>query len=113
MLDALHTFRDSWYTANLMKAVIYSNKPLPALARMAADTLAASNRQISRPEITVPVVHGCAKGINYLCVRRCRVKCCASSLRIDNSVPPQQTDELVTLSSASARARLDWLQNRV
>ncbi|MGP4881759.1 pitrilysin, partial [Klebsiella pneumoniae] len=29
VLDALHTFRDSWYSANLMKAVIYSNKPLP------------------------------------------------------------------------------------
>jgi secreted Zn-dependent insulinase-like peptidase len=27
-----------WYSANLMKAVIYSNKPLPELARMAADT---------------------------------------------------------------------------
>jgi secreted Zn-dependent insulinase-like peptidase len=31
-------FRDCWYSANLMKAVIYSNKPLPELARMAADT---------------------------------------------------------------------------
>ena len=31
VLDALHAFRDRWYSANLMKAVIYSNKPLPEL----------------------------------------------------------------------------------
>ena len=47
-----------------MKAVIYSNKPLPALARMAADTFGrVPNRQVSRPEITVPVVTDAQKGI--------------------------------------------------
>ncbi len=39
VLDALHAFRDKYYSANLMKAVIYSNKPLPELAAMAAQTL--------------------------------------------------------------------------
>lgn len=80
VLDALHTFRDSWYSANLMKAVIYSNKPLPALARMAADTFGrVPNRQISRPEITVPVVTDAQKASLFTMCRRCRVKCCASS----------------------------------
>lgn len=66
VLDALHTFRDSWYSANLMKAVIYSNKPLPALARMAADTFGrVPNRQISQAGNYRPGGHGCAKRHHY------------------------------------------------
>ena len=56
VLDALHAFRDSWYSANLMKAVIYSNKPLPELASIAAATYGrVPNHDIGKPEITVPV----------------------------------------------------------
>ena len=36
--QALKDFHEKYYSANLMKAVIYSNKPLPELAKMAADT---------------------------------------------------------------------------
>ncbi|SQA99689.1 Protease 3 precursor [Cedecea neteri] len=38
LLDALVAFRNKYYSANLMKAVIYSNKPLPELAKIAAET---------------------------------------------------------------------------
>ncbi|MFR0332291.1 insulinase family protein, partial [Escherichia coli] len=34
--QALKDFHEKYYSANLMKAVIYSNKPLPELAKMAA-----------------------------------------------------------------------------
>ncbi|MGP4882810.1 insulinase family protein, partial [Klebsiella pneumoniae] len=83
---ALHTFRDSWYSANLMKAVIYSNKPLPALARMAADTFGrVPNRQISRPEITVPVVTDAQKGIIIHYVPAMPRKVLRVEFRIDNN----------------------------
>lgn len=38
MQQALKDFHEKYYSANLMKAVIYNNKPLPELAKMAADT---------------------------------------------------------------------------
>ena len=56
VLDALHAFRDSWYSANLMKAVIYSNKPLPELASIAAATYGRVPNRYQQTEITVPVV---------------------------------------------------------
>jgi protease-3 len=53
VLDALHAFRDKYYSANLMKAVIYSNKPLPELAGMAAKTFGrVPNKNIDLPQIT-------------------------------------------------------------
>lgn len=80
VLDALHAFRDSWYSANLMKAVIYSNKPLPELASIAAATYGrVPNHDISKPEITVPVVTDAQRASSFTTFRRCRVKCCAWS----------------------------------
>ncbi len=55
---------DKYYSANLMKAVIYSNKPLPELATMAAQTFGrVPNKNIGLPQITVPVVTDAQKGI--------------------------------------------------
>lgn len=110
VLDALHTFRDSWYSANLMKAVIYSNKPLPALARMAADTFGrVPNRQISRPEITVPVVTDAQKASLFTMCRRCRVKCCASSFAstttaIASAAKPMSWSPILSATAARARS---------
>ena len=62
--DALVSFRDTWYSANLMKAVVYSNKPLPELARIAAQTYGrVPNKNIEKPVIDVPVVTDAQKGI--------------------------------------------------
>jgi protease-3 len=56
VLDALLAFRDKYYSANLMKAVIYSNKPLPELAKIAVETFGrVPNKNIERPAINVPV----------------------------------------------------------
>ncbi|HBT6788648.1 TPA: pitrilysin, partial [Klebsiella pneumoniae] len=117
VLDALHTFRDSWYSANLMKAVIYSNKPLPALARMAADTFGrVPNRQISRPEITVPVVTDAQKGIIIHYVPAMPRKVLRVEFRIDNNSDRfrSKTDELVTylIGNRSPGTLSDWLQKQ-
>ena len=117
VLDALHTFRDSWYSANLMKAVIYSNKPLPALARMAADTFGrVPNRQISRPEITVPVVTDAQKGIIIHYVPAMPRKVLRVEFRIDNNSDRfrSKTDELVTylIGTRSPGTLSDWLQKQ-
>jgi len=64
LLDALVAFRDKYYSANLMKAVIYSNKPLPELAKIAVETYGrVPNKNIERPSIDVPVVTDAQKGI--------------------------------------------------
>lgn len=117
VLDALHTLRDSWYSANLMKAVIYSNKPLPALARMAADTFGrVPNRQISRPEITVPVVTDAQKGIIIHYVPAMPRKVLRVEFRIDNNSDRfrSKTDELVTylIGNRSPGTLSDWLQKQ-
>lgn len=117
VLDALHTFRDSWYSANLMKAVLYSNKPLPALARMAADTFGrVPNRQISRPEITVPVVTDAQKGIIIHYVPAMPRKVLRVEFRIDNNSDRfrSKTDELVTylIGNRSPGTLSDWLQKQ-
>ena len=117
VLDALHAFRDSWYSANLMKAVIYSNKPLPALARMAADTFGrVPNRQISRPEITVPVVTDAQKGIIIHYVPAMPRKVLRVEFRIDNNSDRfrSKTDELVTylIGNRSPGTLSDWLQKQ-
>lgn len=117
VLDALHTFRDSWYSANLMKAVIYSNKPLPELARMAADTFGrVPNRQISRPEISVPVVTDAQKGIIIHYVPAMPRKVLRVEFRIDNNSDRfrSKTDELVTylIGNRSPGTLSDWLQKQ-
>lgn len=117
VLDALHTFRDSWYSANLMKAVIYSNKPLPELARMAADTFGrVPNRHISRPEISVPVVTDAQKGIIIHYVPAMPRKVLRVEFRIDNNSDRfrSKTDELVTylIGNRSPGTLSDWLQKQ-
>lgn len=78
--QALKDFHEKYYSANLMKAVIYSNKPLSELAKMAADTFGrVPNKESKKPEITVPVVTDAQKGIIIHYVLRCRVKFCALS----------------------------------
>src|SRR5699024_11829594 len=62
--QALKDFHEKYYSANLMKAVIYSNKPLPELAKMAADTFGrVPNKEGKNPEITGPVSTDAQKAI--------------------------------------------------
>ncbi|MBK0467192.1 pitrilysin [Klebsiella aerogenes] len=117
VLDALHAFRDRWYSANLMKAVIYSNKPLPELASMAAATYGrVPNHDISKPEITVPVVTDAQKGIVIHYVPAMPRKVLRVEFRIDNNSAQfrSKTDELVTymIGNRSPGTLSDWLQKQ-
>ncbi|KNC88367.1 pitrilysin [Trabulsiella odontotermitis] len=115
--DALLAFRDKFYSANLMKAVIYSNKPLPELAQLAVDTYGrVPNKNIERPEINVPVVTDAQKGIIIHYVPALPRKVLRVEFRIDNNTAQfrSKTDELVTylIGNRSPGTLSDWLQKQ-
>ncbi|WP_391488148.1 pitrilysin [Leclercia tamurae] len=117
VLDALHAFRDKYYSANLMKAVVYSNKPLPELAKLAAETYGrVPNKDITRPEITVPVVTDAQKGLIIHYVPAMPRKVLRVEFRIDNNTAQfrSKTDELVNylIGNRSPDTLSDWLQNQ-
>ena len=115
--QALLAFRDQYYSANLMKAVIYSNKPLPELAQMAAQTYGrVPNKSISVPQIDVPVVTDAQKGVLIHYVPALPRKVLRVEFRIDNNTAQfrSKTDELVTymIGNRSPGTLSDWLQNQ-
>lgn len=117
VLDALHAFRDKYYSANLMKAVIYSNKPLPELAGMAAKTFGrVPNKNIDLPQIDVPVVTDAQKSIVIHYVPALPRKVLRVEFRIDNNTAKfrSKTDELVTylIGNRSPGTLSDWLQKQ-
>ncbi len=117
VLDALHAFRDKYYSANLMKAVVYSNKPLPELAKLAADTYGrVPNKDITRPEVTVPVVTDAQKGLIIHYVPAMPRKVLRVEFRIDNNTAQfrSKTDELVNylIGNRSPDTLSDWLQKQ-
>jgi len=117
VLDALHAFRDKYYSANLMKAVVYSNKPLPELARLAALTYGrVPNKNIEKPEITTPVVTDEQKGIIIHYVPAMPRKVLRVEFRIDNNTAQfrSKTDELLTylIGNRSPGTLSDWLQKQ-
>ncbi|QKN80648.1 pitrilysin [Scandinavium goeteborgense] len=117
VLDALLAFRDKYYSANLMKAVIYSNKPLPELEKMAAETWGrVPNKNITRPEITVPVVTDAQKGIIIHYTPAVPRKVLRVEFRIDNNTAQfrSKTDELITylMGNRSPGTLSDWLQKQ-
>ncbi|MBJ8728734.1 pitrilysin [Citrobacter koseri] len=113
--QALQAFHEKYYSANLMKAVIYSNKPLPELARIAAETYGrVPNKNIKKPEITVPVVTDAQKGIIIHYVPALPRKVLRVEFRIDNNSAQfrSKTDELVTylIGNRSPGTLADWQQ---
>ncbi|WP_039029906.1 pitrilysin [Leclercia adecarboxylata] len=117
VLDALHAFRDKYYSANLMKAVVYSNKPLPELAQLAAQTYGrVPNKNITRPETTVPVVTDAQKGLIIHYVPAMPRKVLRVEFRIDNNTAQfrSKTDELVNylIGNRSPDTLSDWLQKQ-
>ncbi|WP_186799552.1 insulinase family protein, partial [Salmonella enterica] len=106
-----------YYSSNLMKAVIYSNKPLPELARIAAATYGrVPNKQIKKPEITVPVITEAQKGIIIHYVPALPRKVLRVEFRIDNNSAQfrSKTDELVSylIGNRSPGTLSDWLQKQ-
>ncbi len=115
--QALKDFHEKYYSANLMKAVIYSNKPLPELAKMAADTFGrVPNKESKKPEITVPVVTDAQKGIIIHYVPALPRKVLRVEFRIDNNSAKfrSKTDELITylIGNRSPGTLSDWLQKQ-
>lgn len=115
--ESLLAFRDKYYSANLMKAVIYSNKPLPELAQIAAQTYGrVPNKSIERPEITVPVVTDAQKGIVIHYVPALPRKVLRVEFRIDNNSAQfrSKTDELITylIGNRTPGTLSDWLQKQ-
>lgn len=115
--DALLTFRDKYYSANLMRAVIYSNKPLPELAKLAAETYGCvANKNIEQPEINVPVVTDAQKGIFIHYVPVIPRKALRVEFRIDNNSDKfrSKTDELISymMGNRSHNTLSDWLQQQ-
>ncbi|SUW62461.1 Protease 3 precursor [Buttiauxella agrestis] len=117
LLDALVAFRDKYYSANLMKAVIYSNKPLPELAKIAVETYGrVLNKNIERPVIDVPVVTDAQKGIVIHYVPALPRKVVRVEFRIDNNSDKfrSKTDELIgyLIGNRSNNTLSDWLQKQ-
>jgi len=115
--DALLTFRDKYYSANLMRAVIYSNKPLPELATIAANTYGlVENKNIELPVIKVPVVTDAQKGIFIHYVPAVPRKALRVEFRIDNNSDKfrSKTDELIgyMIGNRSHNTLSDWLQEQ-
>ena len=117
LLDALVAFRDKYYSANLMKAVIYSNKPLPELAKIAVETYGrVPNKNIEKPAIDVPVVTDAQKGIVIHYVPALPRKVVRVEFRIDNNSDKfrSKTDELLgyLIGNRSNDTLSDWLQKQ-
>ncbi|WLI76218.1 pitrilysin [Kosakonia sp. H02] len=115
--DALLAFRDKYYSANLMKAVIYSNRPLSDLAKMAVQTYGrVPNKNIDKPDITVPVVTDAQKGIIIHYVPEVPRKVLRVEFRIANNTAAfrSKTDELITylIGNRSPGTLSDWLQSQ-
>jgi protease-3 len=115
--DALLHFYRQHYSANLMKAVIYSNKPLPELANIAAQTFGrVKNHQASVPAINVPAVTEQQKGIIIHYVPAQPRKQLRVEFRIDNNVDRfrSKTDTLISylIGNRSKDTLSDWLQSQ-
>lgn len=115
--QALIAFHEKYYSSNLMKAVIYSNKPLPELARIAAATYGrVPNKEIKKPEINVPVITEAQKGIIIHYVPALPRKVLRVEFRIDNNSAQfrSKTDELVSylIGNRSPGTLSDWLQKQ-
>ncbi|MCU5774656.1 pitrilysin [Erwiniaceae bacterium BAC15a-03b] len=113
--DALTAFYQRYYSANLMKAVIYSNKPLPEMAQIAVKTYGrVANRQASVPQITVPAATDQQKGIIIHYVPAQPRKQLKIEFRIDNNSDKfrSKTDTLIgyLIGNRSKNTLSDWLQ---
>ena len=113
--QALTDFYQRYYSANLMKAVIYSNKSLPEMAKIAAETFGrVPNHQAKVPEITVPAVTDEQKGIVIHYVPAQPRKQLKIEFRIDNNSDKfrSKTDTLIgyLIGNRSKNTLSDWLQ---
>lgn len=115
--EALLAFHQQYYSGNIMKAVVYSNKPLSELAELAAKSWGRiPNKNISAPVVDVPVVTDKEKGILLHYVPVMPYKAVRVEFRIENNSDKfrSKTDELIAymIGNRSAGTLSDWLQSR-
>ncbi|MDF7786249.1 pitrilysin [Pantoea stewartii] len=113
LLDFYHTH----YSANLMKAVIYSNKPLAEMATIAVNTFGrVANHNASVPAITEPVVTEAQQGIIIHYVPAQPRKQLKIEFRIPNNSDRfrSKTDTLISyvIGNRSPNTLADWLQKQ-
>jgi len=117
LLDALAAFYQTHYSANLMKAVIYSNKPLPEMAQIAASTFGRiTNHNAAVPVIDTPVVTDAQQGIIIHYVPAQPRKQLKIEFRIANNSDRfrSKTDTLISylIGNRSKNTLADWLQKQ-
>lgn len=115
--DVLLAFHEKYYSANIMKAVIYSNKSLEEQAKIAAASWGRiPNKSIERPEITVPVVTDKQKGLILHYVPAQPRKVVRVEFRIPNNSDRfrSKTDELIgyLIGNRTPGTLSDWLQSQ-
>lgn len=114
--QALKDFHEKYYSANLMKAVIYSNKPLPELAKWRRTPLVACRTKRAKTGNHRAGSHRRAKGIIIHYVPALPRKVLRVEFRIDNNSAKfrSKTDELITylIGNRSPGTLSDWLQSR-
>lgn len=70
--DELVKFYQKYYSANIMKTVLYSNQPIEKLAKLAEKTFGTvANKNISVPKVDVPFLRDEDKGVfvNYKAIK--------------------------------------------
>ncbi len=115
--DALKGFYQRYYSANLMKAVIYSNKPLAQLAEIAQTTFGrVKNRQASVPAIITPLVTDQQKGIiiHYVPAQPARQLRIEFPIANNSDKYRSKTDTLIgyLIGNRSKNTLSDWLQSQ-
>jgi protease-3 len=113
--DELTAFYHRYYSANLMVAVIYSNKPLPELAQLAAETFGKiGNHNASVPAITVPTLTEVQKGEIIHFIPAQPRKQLRIEFAIDNNSAAfrSKTDTYISylIGNRSPNTLSDWLQ---
>ncbi|MFP9228200.1 pitrilysin [Pectobacterium cacticida] len=113
--DELVKFYQKYYSANLMKGVIYSNQPLSELATIAVDTFGRiANRHASIPVITVPVTTEKQRGVMLHYVPAQPKKQLRIEFRVSNISQAfrSKTDTYISylIGNRSQNTLSDWLQ---
>lgn len=115
--DELTNFYQRYYSANLMKGVIYGNQSINQLAKLAADTFGRiPNHNAQVPLITVPAVTPEQQGIIIHYVAAQPKKQLKIEFRIDNNSEEfrSKTDTYIgyLISNRSKNTLSDWLQKQ-
>ncbi|MFE8153727.1 pitrilysin [Brenneria goodwinii] len=113
--DELVKFYQRYYSANLMKGVIYSNQPLPSLAKLATETFGRiANHNAVVPPITVPAATEKQRGIMIHYVPAQPRKQLRIEFRVDNNSQAfrSKTDTYISylIGNRSQNTLSDWLQ---